>query len=99
MVSCVIFDEIHYMHDQERGVIWEEVLILCSKKKINFIFLSATIPNSLEFALWIAKLTDQICHVIYTEQRPVPLCHYIFSEKKLYKIIDTKGKFQEELYK
>ena len=27
-VAWVIFDEIHYMRDKERGVIWEETIIL-----------------------------------------------------------------------
>ena len=27
-VAWVIFDEIHYMRDKERGVVWEETIIL-----------------------------------------------------------------------
>ena len=27
-VKWVIFDEVHYMRDAERGVVWEEVMIL-----------------------------------------------------------------------
>ena len=27
-VKWVVFDEIHYMRDKERGVVWEETLIL-----------------------------------------------------------------------
>ena len=27
-VGWVVFDEIHYMRDKERGVVWEETLIL-----------------------------------------------------------------------
>lgn len=27
-VAWVIFDEVHYMRDKERGVIWEETMIL-----------------------------------------------------------------------
>ena len=30
-VKWVIFDEVHYMRDKERGVVWEEVMVLyCS---------------------------------------------------------------------
>ena len=27
-VAWVIFDEIHYMRDKERGVVWEETIIM-----------------------------------------------------------------------
>ena len=27
-VAWVVFDEIHYMRDKERGVVWEETIIL-----------------------------------------------------------------------
>ena len=39
-VAWVIFDEVHYMRDKERGVVWEETMILLNpnvkKKKIFF---------------------------------------------------------------
>jgi ATP-dependent RNA helicase DOB1 len=44
-VAWVIYDEIHYMRDKERGVVWEESIILLPHK-VRFVFLSATIPNS-----------------------------------------------------
>ena len=30
-MACVIFDEVHYMKDRERGVVWEEVIIFMPK--------------------------------------------------------------------
>ena len=48
-VARVIFDEIHYMRDKERGVIWEETIILLPST-VCFVFLSGTIPNAMEFA-------------------------------------------------
>ncbi len=71
-IAWVIFDEVHYMRDKERGVIWEETIILLSNK-INYVFLSATIPNAREFAMWISKIKQQPCNVVYTDFRPVPL--------------------------
>jgi ATP-dependent RNA helicase DOB1 len=50
----VVYDEIHYLRDKERGVVWEESIVLMPKT-VRFAFLSATIPNALEFAQWIAK--------------------------------------------
>ncbi|KAI5168242.1 ATP-dependent RNA helicase DOB1 [Nematocida sp. AWRm78] len=73
----VVFDEVHYMRDRERGVVWEETIILLPST-IRFIFLSATIPNAEEFARWIVSIHKQPCHVIYTEKRPTPLEHYVY---------------------
>ena len=41
-MSWVIFDEIHYMRDKERGVVWEETIILLPPS-VKLVFLSATI--------------------------------------------------------
>lgn len=38
----VIFDEVHYVNDIERGVVWEEVIIMLPRH-INFVLLSATV--------------------------------------------------------
>lgn len=75
-LSWVIYDEIHYMRDVERGVVWEESIILLPHE-IRFVFLSATIPNSREFSEWISRIHHQTCHVVYTEYRPVPLRYYL----------------------
>jgi ATP-dependent RNA helicase DOB1 len=96
-VAWVIYDEIHYMRDKERGVVWEESIILLPHK-VRFVFLSATIPNSQEFAGWIATIHHQPCHVVYTDYRPVPLQHYIFPTggEGLYLVVDEKSRFRED---
>ncbi len=76
-VAWVVFDEVHYMQDRERGVVWEEVIILMPPE-VRMVFLSATLPNALEFARWVAFLHARPCHVVYTDQRPTPLAHYGF---------------------
>ncbi|XP_048452932.1 ATP-dependent RNA helicase DHX29 [Rhincodon typus] len=57
-VAWVIFDEIHYMRDAERGVVWEETIILLPDN-VHYVFLSATIPNARQFAEWICHLHKQ----------------------------------------
>ncbi|KAL6058327.1 Exosome RNA helicase MTR4 [Balamuthia mandrillaris] len=96
-VAWVIFDEIHYMRDKERGVVWEETIILLPDK-VRYVFLSATIPNAIEFADWIASLHQQPCHVVYTEYRPTPLQHYIFPAggDGLHLVVDEQGRFRED---
>ena len=96
-VGWVIFDEIHYMRDKERGVVWEETIILLPDK-VHYVFLSATIPNALQFAQWIAKIHAQPCHVVYTDFRPTPLQHYLFPAggNGIFLVVDDSGKFREE---
>ena len=63
---------------------------------MRFVFLSATIPNALEFAEWIASLHGQPCHVVYTEYRPTPLQHYMFPSggDGIHLIVDEQSSFQ-----
>lgn len=98
-VGWVIFDEIHYMRDKERGVVWEETLILLPDN-VHYVFLSATIPNARQFAEWIAHLHHQPCHVVYTDYRPTPLQHYIFPAggDGIYLVVDEFSQFKEENY-
>jgi len=51
-VRYVIFDEIHFIDDIERGTVWEESIIF-APQHVNFICLSATIPNLKELAGWM----------------------------------------------
>ncbi|KZT37319.1 antiviral helicase [Sistotremastrum suecicum HHB10207 ss-3] len=96
-VAWVIFDEIHYMRDKERGVVWEETIILLPNK-VHYVFLSATIPNAYEFASWVCKSHDQPCHVVYTDFRPTPLQHYLFPAggEGIYLVVNEKGEFRED---
>lgn len=96
-VRWVIFDEIHYMRDRERGVIWEETIILLPLM-VRFIFLSATIPNGIQFAEWVSTIKNQACHIIYTDYRPTPLQHYVYptGKESVILICDEHGKFNRE---
>ncbi|KAL0127508.1 hypothetical protein PUN28_003056 [Cardiocondyla obscurior] len=96
-VGWVIFDEIHYMRDKERGVVWEETLILLPDN-VHYVFLSATIPNARQFAEWVAHLHNQPCHVVSTDYRPTPLQHYIFpvGGDGIHLVVDETGQFKEE---
>ena len=71
-VNYVIFDEIHYINDIERGYIWEESIIF-SNSRVRFLCLSATIPNAKEFAEWIQVVKKHPVEVIKHDIRNVPL--------------------------
>lgn len=96
-VAWVIFDEIHYMKDRERGVVWEESIIFLPTA-IKMVFLSATMSNATEFAEWICNLHKQPCHVVYTDFRPTPLQHYVFpiGGSGLYLVVDENEQFRED---
>ena len=76
-VEWVVFDEVHYINDNERGHVWEEILILLPKQ-IGLIMLSATVPNYLEFAQWVGKIKNTTIYIENTLKRVVPLEHKIF---------------------
>ncbi len=91
-VEFVIFDEVHYVNDLERGVVWEEVIIMLPEH-VTLILLSATVPNTYEFASWVGRTKKKDIYVISTPKRPVPLEHYLWANKGIYKIVDANKKF------
>ncbi|KAK6589055.1 mRNA translation inhibitor SKI2 SFII helicase [Cryptosporidium xiaoi] len=97
-IQTVIFDEVHYINDAERGVVWEEVLILLDPK-VQLVLLSATIPNYLEFANWIGKIKQNTVYCIKTLHRPVPLKHYLYIYENCFEIMDEYNKFNINGYK
>lgn len=76
-LSYVIFDEIHFISDIERGTVWEESIIF-SPEHIRFLALSATIPNAKEFAEWISTIKHHQVDVIKYGRRAVPLKHFFY---------------------
>ncbi|KAI9786749.1 MAG: hypothetical protein M1816_007820 [Peltula sp. TS41687] len=97
-VEFVIFDEVHYVNDLERGVVWEEVIIMLPEH-VTLILLSATVPNTYEFASWVGRTKKKDIYVISTPKRPVPLEHYLWANKDMYKIVDADKKFIEKGWK
>jgi len=74
--SWIIFDEVHYIDNPERGTVWEESLIFLPEH-MNVLALSATIPNIGQFAKWIETIHKKSVKVIIEHHRPVPL-HFFF---------------------
>ena len=84
-IEWVIFDEVHYINNAERGVVWEETIIMLPLH-IGIIMLSATVPNSMEFANWVGRTKGRKIYVISTYKRPVPLEHSIYVLSKFHLI-------------
>lgn len=71
-IGLVVFDEVHYLADRERGVVWEEAIIY-SPATVRVLMLSATVGNAEELADWVAWARGTECQLVYNPNRPVPL--------------------------
>ncbi|HLJ68532.1 MAG TPA: DEAD/DEAH box helicase [Chloroflexota bacterium] len=88
-VTCVVFDEVHYLADTDRGTVWEEAIITCPQQ-VQLVCLSATIANAEEIAAWIGEVHRDIALVRHDE-RPVPLEHFYYTQGKLHLVRDQWG--------
>jgi antiviral helicase SKI2 len=94
-VEWVIFDEVHYVNDTERGVVWEEALILLPRR-VKVLMLSATVPNARDFAEWVGRTREQSIRVVQTHKRPVPLKHCVLYGTELIPIAQEGSFFHSK---
>jgi len=96
--DLVVFDEAHYLADEERGHVWEEAIIL-TPPRIRMLLLSATIGNAEEFAAWIAEVRGVRCGVVTRPgARPVPLrAAFLMPDKRLLPLLNQNGKLNSEI--
>lgn len=76
-ITHVIFDEVHFIDDTARGTVWEESIIF-APSHIQFVCLSATIPNLENIAAWISSVRKTNVETIAENKRVVPLYHYYY---------------------
>ena len=97
-VDAVVFDEVHYINDPERGKVWEECIMLLPPE-INLVMLSATIDSPELFASWVGELKQRPVHLISTQYRVVPLRHCIFDGNFSEQVVmDQYNLFHREVY-
>ncbi len=97
-LDAVIFDEVHYINDPDRGHVWEETLMLLPPS-IKIVLLSATLTKPQIFANWLAESKGVPLVLISTQWRAVPLYHHIVDlEGKLQVIQDNKEVFYTDVY-
>lgn len=77
-IEWVVFDEVHYVNNAERGVVWEETIIMLPEH-IGIIMLSASVPNAMDFADWVGRTKKRKVFVMTTNFRPVPLEHSLYT--------------------
>jgi superfamily II RNA helicase len=82
-LGCVVFDEIHFIGNDDRGHVWEQSIMLLPSH-IQMIGLSATLDNPEKFAFWletkgdISKPVEKEVYLTRKLVRAVPLIHYSF---------------------
>lgn len=89
----VVFDEVHYINDPDRGVVWEEAIIMLPRH-ITLVMLSATIPNAMEFSEWVGRTKEQCVYVISTSKRAVPLEFAVYCDSEAYLLTANSNQSQ-----
>jgi superfamily II RNA helicase len=74
-LAHVVLDECHYMGDEARGTVWEEIIVQ-APKDVTLVALSATVANIAEIADWISLVHRPIVPVVHPH-RPVPLQYLV----------------------
>ena len=97
-LAAVIFDEVHYINDADRGSVWEQAIMMLPKH-VQILMLSATINEPAGFAAWV-ETRGVPCYLIPTNHRVVPLTHYMWvsthlSTSKAFKGTEYEHKLQQ----
>jgi superfamily II RNA helicase len=74
-LDVVVLDECHYMGDEGRGTVWEEIIIN-APKDVALVALSATVKNIAEIADWISLVHRPIVPITHPH-RSVPLQYLV----------------------
>ncbi|MBI4012926.1 MAG: DEAD/DEAH box helicase [Candidatus Rokubacteria bacterium] len=74
-LAHVVLDECHYMGDEGRGTVWEEIIVN-APKDVTLVGLSATVANVRQIAEWISLVHRPIVPIVHPE-RPVPLQYLV----------------------
>ena len=96
--DLAVFDEAHYLADEDRGHVWEEAIIL-TPPRIRILLLSATIGNAEEFAVWIQEVRGVRCGVVTRPgSRPVPLrAGFLMPDQRLVPLSISGGRLHPEI--
>lgn len=73
-LAFVVLDEVHFLQDEYRGPVWEEVIIHLPLE-VSLVCLSATVSNADEVASWLTTVRGDTRAIVETK-RPVPLEHH-----------------------
>jgi ATP-dependent RNA helicase HelY len=88
-LGYVVMDEVHYLADQSRGAVWEEVIIHLPES-VTLVSLSATVSNAEEFGDWLQTVRGST-EVVVSEHRPVPLWQHLLIKDQIVDLFTTDG--------
>ena len=95
----VVLDEAHFLGDEDRGVVWEEIMIYLPPR-IPLLLLSATIGNAGLIAEWLSSIRSKECIVVRERKRPVPLHPLFFHPSgKLHSLLTQDDSKKGKLHK
>ena len=77
-LACVIYDEVHYINDPQRGGAWEGSMSMLPENVIQ-VMLSATISRPEKIPNWFRETLNQEVVLCQHTRRSVPLHHYCFT--------------------
>ncbi len=101
-IDWLIFDEVHYLGDPDRGSVWEESIIF-APTNVRFIALSATVGNLKELQNWMSEVRKTTVDMVHTDERPVPQHRLLFlPEDGIFEVKELKeklGRAKSELKK
>ncbi|MBI4313557.1 MAG: DEAD/DEAH box helicase [Candidatus Omnitrophica bacterium] len=86
--AWIIFDEVHYLDDPQRGTVWEEAIVL-TPLEVKILALSATISNAEQIAEWLTQVHERPIRVIRENHRPVPLQISFQCQNQIFKSLET----------
>lgn len=96
-LACVVFDEVHYINDADRGNVWEKSILMLPSH-VQMVMLSATIDNPEGFASWCERGQGEMpggksVWLASTNHRVVPLSHYGFltTTEAIFKSVKDKA--------
>lgn len=76
-LACVIYDEIHYINDVDRGHVWEESIMLLPETT-QIMGLSATIQNPEKLCNLLHQSNKKPVYLCSNKKRVVPLIHHVY---------------------
>ena len=76
-LACVIYDEIHYINDVDRGNVWEESIMLLPETT-QIVGLSATIQNPEKLCNLLHQSNKKPVYLCSNKKRVVPLIHHVY---------------------
>jgi superfamily II DNA/RNA helicase len=87
-VSSVVMDEFHSFNDLERGIVWELSLGLLPAH-VRTLLLSATVGNSVEFNMWLARAHNRNLLLVQSQERKVPLSFWWVDDQMLDEFMES----------